>query len=102
MISLARPDDPNFAILSLAADALGELCDSLVFVGGCATGLFITAVRAQPIRATQDVDVIARVATAQQYHAMEAAVAARGSSGVHGDQAGSLPGPRQQRLPRQP
>ena len=80
MISLARPDDPNFATLALAANALGELCESLVFVGGCATGLLITAVRAQPIRATQDVDVIAEVATARQYHAMEAAVSARGFS----------------------
>ena len=80
MISLARPDDPNFAILSLAANALGELCDAMVFVGGCATGLLVTAVRAQPIRATQDVDVIVHAATARQYHAMEAAVAARGFS----------------------
>jgi predicted nucleotidyltransferase len=78
VISVARPDDPNFTILSLAANALAELCESLVFVGGCTTGLLVTAVRAQAIRATQDVDVIVQVATAREYHAMESAVAAHG------------------------
>ena len=33
-------DDPNLAILVTIAQALGDLCKSLVFVGGCATGLF--------------------------------------------------------------
>ena len=45
-------DDPNLAILVPVARALGDLCESLVFVGGCATGLLLTAQRAQPIRAT--------------------------------------------------
>ena len=45
--------------------------DSLVFVGGCATGLLVTSVRAQPIRMTKDVDVVTQAATAQEYHAME-------------------------------
>jgi len=46
-------DDPNLAILVAVAQALGDLCESLVFVGGCATGLLLTAQRAQSIRATQ-------------------------------------------------
>lgn len=37
MIAIA--DNPNLAILEMAVQALGELTDSLVFVGGCATGL---------------------------------------------------------------
>ncbi|MEO8719288.1 MAG: hypothetical protein ABI423_13815 [Burkholderiales bacterium] len=80
MIALARPDDPNFATLRSAAVALGELCDALVFVGGCVTGLLVTAVRAQSIRATQDVDVVVQAASLREYHAIESAVAARGFS----------------------
>ena len=56
-------DNPNLAMVEIAAQGLGELCESLVFVGGCATGLLVTAVRAHDIRATEDVDVVARVAT---------------------------------------
>lgn len=63
--------DPNRAILTLVAHALGELCEELVFVGGCATGLLVTSVRAQTVRMTQDVDIVAQVTTAQEYHAME-------------------------------
>jgi predicted nucleotidyltransferase len=80
VIALARPDDPNFATLAAAASALGELCEALVFVGGCVTGLLVTAVRAQPIRATLDVDVVMQAASVREYHAMESAVAARGFS----------------------
>ena len=54
MIAIA--DNPNLAILEMAVQALGELTDSLVFVGGCATGLLITRTRANQIRATEDVD----------------------------------------------
>jgi len=80
MIALARADDPNFATLRSAAVALGELCDALVFAGGCVTGLLVTAVRAQSIRATRDVDVVVQAASLREYHAMESAVAARGFS----------------------
>ncbi|RLA38187.1 MAG: hypothetical protein DRR03_01010 [Gammaproteobacteria bacterium] len=71
-------DDPNLAILTLIAEALGELRESLVFVGGCATGLLVTAPRAQAIRATTDVDVVAHAVSASDYHALERAVAERG------------------------
>lgn len=60
---IATADNPNLAILELAVRALGELTDSLVFVGGCATGLLVTKARASRIRATEDVDVVAQVAT---------------------------------------
>jgi hypothetical protein len=43
-------DDPNLAILIPVVIELGELCDSLVFVGGCATGLLITADWAHRVR----------------------------------------------------
>jgi len=73
-----RRDDPNLPILMLIAKALGDLCDSLVFVGGCATGLLLTTPRAQAIRATQDVDVVVHAISTADYHAMEKAVEARG------------------------
>lgn len=71
-------DDPNLIILLPIAHALGDLCDSLVFVGGCATGLLVTAQRAQAIRPTMDVDVVVHAVTITDYHVMERAVAARG------------------------
>lgn len=65
------PAEENLAILSVVADAIGHLRDSLVFVGGCATGLLVTDVRAQPIRATIDVDLIAQVTGRSEYAALE-------------------------------
>ena len=44
----------------MAVQALGDLTDSLVFVGGCATGLLVTKIRANQIRATEDVDAVPR------------------------------------------
>jgi len=80
VIIVPESDDLNIAILTLVVDALGDLCDSLVFVGGCATGLLVTTTRAQSIRVTDDVDVLAQVASVQQYHALETAVQSRGFS----------------------
>lgn len=37
-----RPDDPNYEYLLLIADALGELRNDVVFVGGCTAGLLLT------------------------------------------------------------
>lgn len=71
-------DDPNLIILLPIAHALGELCDSLIFVGGCATGLLVTAQRAQAIRPTTDVDVVVHAVTITDYHAMERAIEACG------------------------
>ena len=56
---IADPDNPNLTITEMAVQALGDLTDSLVFVGGCATGLLVTRMRANQIRATEVVDVVA-------------------------------------------
>jgi predicted nucleotidyltransferase len=64
-------DQKNLAILTTVATALGPLRESLVFVGGCATGLLVTNVRAQPIRMTDDVDLVAHVVSHQGFHALE-------------------------------
>ena len=74
----AALEDPNLAILEIAAEALGTLTHSLVFVGGCVTGLLVTSIRTHQIRATKDVDVIAEVATVREYHGVEAQLASRG------------------------
>ena len=51
--SVFNADNPNVSMLELAVHALGDLCESLVFVGGCATGLLVTSIRAQQIRVTE-------------------------------------------------
>jgi hypothetical protein len=70
--------DPNLAMLETATETLGDLCDSLVFIGGCATGLLLTASRAHSIRATKDIDVVTKVATIRGYHTVEKQLAQRG------------------------
>jgi hypothetical protein len=49
-----RPDDPNYEYLLLIADALGDLRDNVVFVGGSTAGLLLTDSAAEGIRATKD------------------------------------------------
>ena len=43
-----NPNDPNLQQVELVVRALGELCDELVLVGGCATGLLCTSMQAPP------------------------------------------------------
>jgi predicted nucleotidyltransferase len=68
----------NVALLSQMVALLGDLADALVFVGGCATGLLVTEVRAGTVRMTTDVDVVAAIATIREYHAMERQLEQRG------------------------
>lgn len=72
--------NPNVAILELVAQALGPVCERMVFVGGCATGLLLTQQRAERIRMTEDVDVVAQTLTVHDYHAVESQIRARGFS----------------------
>jgi predicted nucleotidyltransferase len=72
--------NPNLAILELVAHALGPVCDDVVFVGGCATGLLLTQARPDRIRITEDVDIVAQALTVHDYHAVEARVRAQGFS----------------------
>lgn len=68
----AQDEDPNIQMLDAMVGILGNLADDLVFVGGCATGLLVTALRAQSVRVTNDVDVVTEATTVAQYHAIEA------------------------------
>ena len=73
-------NNPNLAILELVAHALGPVCDEVVFVGGCATGLLLSQARPDRIRITEDVDIVAQALTVHDYHAIEARVRAQGFS----------------------
>ena len=53
---------------------LGPLCDQMVFLGGCATGLLITDPAAPPVRVTRDVDVIVEVVSLNEYRRISASL----------------------------
>lgn len=73
-----RPDDPNLPYLILIAEAVGEMREELVFVGGCAAGLLLTDPAAEAVRATKDVDAIVEAATLVQFYQVENKLSARG------------------------
>ncbi len=73
-----RADDPNLPILIRIADALGELREELVFVGGCAAGLLVTDPAIAGLRPTYDVDAIVEAATLARFHAVEKQLPAHG------------------------
>lgn len=62
----------SIELLELAADALGELLDEVVFVGGATLTLWITDPGAPSLRPTKDVDVVVEVATRSAFHDFEA------------------------------
>jgi len=71
-------NDANTALLSQIAEALGELRERMVFVGGCATALLISDPAASPVRATQDVDVVVAVHSLPEYQRLAAMLRDRG------------------------
>jgi hypothetical protein len=62
--------DPNLPLLASVAERLGSLCDEMVFLGGCATGLLITDPATPMVRATTDVDVIVEVLSRADWYAL--------------------------------
>ena len=60
--------DPNLGLLLAMARAMGPLCDQVVFVGGCATGLLVDNAALMDVRPTEDVDAIVEVASLVAYH----------------------------------
>jgi hypothetical protein len=61
----------NLELLERAADALGELRDEVVFVGGATVELWITDPAAPEVRPTYDVDVVVEVVGRRDYRAFE-------------------------------
>ena len=70
--------NPNLELLSGMAHAMGPLCEQVVFVGGCTTGLLISLPTVADARVTEDVDAIVGVATLVGYHALADQLMARG------------------------
>ena len=60
------------------ARAMGPLCEQVVFVGGCATGLLIDNASLMDVRPTEDVDAIVEVASLAGYHQLADQLALRG------------------------
>lgn len=73
-----HPDDPNFDRLCRVAEALDDLREDLVFVGGSVAGLLVTDELAVTIRSTLDVDALIPVVSLAQYRAVESRLAACG------------------------
>lgn len=80
-----RANDPNLPYLRCIAEALGDLREQVVFVGGAVAGLLVTDPLADGVRATRDVDAVVN-ATRAVFHRIEEAVAQRGFvRDVHSD-----------------
>lgn len=72
-----RANDPNLPDLRQVAEALGDLREQVVFVGGAVAGLLVTDPLADSVRATRDVDAVVNASRAS-FHRIEASVAERG------------------------
>ena len=70
--------DVNIQMITTVARRLGNLREKVVFVGGCATGLFITDPAMPEVRVTKDVDVIIDIATRMEYSKLEADLRSKG------------------------
>ncbi len=62
----------NIELLEIAAEALGELVDDVMFVGGATVELWLTRPSTMDVRPTEDVDVVVEVTTRTAFHAFEA------------------------------
>lgn len=62
----------NIELLEIAAEALGELVDEVMFVGGATVELWLTRPSTTEVRPTEDVDVVVEVTTRTAFHAFEA------------------------------
>lgn len=72
-----RADDPNLPHLRRIAEALGDLREQVVFVGGAVAGLLVTDPLADSVRATRDVDAVVN-ANRSTFYRIEEQVAQRG------------------------
>lgn len=72
-----RRDDPNLPTLRVIAQALGDLREQVVFLGGAVAGLLVTDPLAEGVRATVDVDAVAQAGWAQ-FQRLQRELARRG------------------------
>lgn len=67
---MARPD-PNLPQLLAIAEALGDLRNQVVFVGGSSAGLLLTDPLAESVRPTLDVDAVIQTDGLAHYYRIE-------------------------------
>jgi hypothetical protein len=67
-------------LLEIAAVALGQLLDEVVFLGGASVYLWVSDPAAPPTRATDDVDVISAITTRAGYYELGERLRERGFS----------------------
>ena len=58
---MIKAEDVNLAMVKQVAELLGPLRKDMVFLGGAATGLWITDDAAPKVRATKDIDLIVEI-----------------------------------------
>lgn len=58
----------NLQMLQFIAEKLGELCNEIVFIGGCAASLLISDIVSPDVRQTMDVDCIIDVISLVKYN----------------------------------
>lgn len=68
---MTKAGDVNRAMVNRVAECLGPLRQKAVFLGGAATGLFITDEAAPEVRATKDVDIIVEILSRSDYYQLE-------------------------------
>jgi predicted nucleotidyltransferase len=68
----------NLAMIHHVAMRLGDLVDSVVFLGGATMTLLISDTAAGDVRPTKDVDVIVEIATTAEYHRLAEQLRGRG------------------------
>jgi len=72
-----RRNDPNLPTLRVVAQALGDLREQVVFLGGAVAGLLVTDPLAEGVRATVDVDAVVKAGQAQ-FQRLQRELARRG------------------------
>ena len=70
--------NPNVELLTRMVEALGDLRERFVFVGGCVTSLLITDPAAPQVRTTHDVDAIVAIVSLPEYQLLGKALRDRG------------------------
>ena len=75
---MTNTKDVNVQMITTVARRFGNLREKVVFVGGCATGLFITDPAMPEVRVTKDVDVIIDIASRMEYYRLEEDLRSKG------------------------
>ncbi|MBI5603594.1 MAG: hypothetical protein HY879_09570 [Deltaproteobacteria bacterium] len=75
---MIRTNDRNIRMIIQVAKRLGDLRGKVVFLGGCAAGLFITDPAMPEVRVTKDVDVIVEITSMVEYYKLEKELRNRG------------------------